>query len=99
MLVSVAWGNTRLKLENGSTLTIPRQILQAKRSHVAHQYKIHCSEVNFQPLSDRKLLYLLESVNTRSQKQVRHNQRFGISVFLLYNIHIIWMIYANSLKL
>ncbi|CAF3125343.1 unnamed protein product [Rotaria sp. Silwood2] len=55
MLVSVAWGSTRLKLENGSTLTIPRQILQAKRIHAVHQYKIHCSEVNFQPLSDQCL--------------------------------------------
>ncbi|CAF1545057.1 unnamed protein product [Adineta ricciae] len=70
MLVSVAWGSTYLKLENGSTLNIPRQILQAKRSHAIHQYKIHCSEVNFQPLSDRKLLYLLESIKTRSQKAI-----------------------------
>jgi hypothetical protein len=70
LLVSVAWGNTRLKLENGSTLTIPRQVLQAKRSHAVHQYKSHCSQLNFQPLSDRKLLYILENINTRSQKLV-----------------------------
>lgn len=68
LLVSVAWGNTHLKLENGTTLTIPRQILQAKRTHAVHQYQSHCAEVRFHSLSNRKLLYLLESINTRSQK-------------------------------
>ena len=68
LLVSIAWGNTHLKLENGSVLTVPRQILQAKRNHAIHQYKSHCFEVSFQPLGDRKLFDLLEGINTRSQK-------------------------------
>lgn len=68
LLVAISWGNTRLKLENGSTLTIPRQVLQAKRTHAIHQYKLHCSEVNFEPFGDRKLLDLLDRINTRSQK-------------------------------
>ncbi|CAF3133837.1 unnamed protein product [Rotaria sp. Silwood2] len=70
LLVSVHWGNTHLKLENGNTLTIPRQVLQAKRSHAIHQYKSHCSVVDFKPLGDRKLLYILEGINTRSQKAI-----------------------------
>ena len=68
LLVAISWGSTHMKLDNGSILTVPRQILQAKRSHAIHQYNLHCSEVNFQPVSDRKLFDLLESINTRSQK-------------------------------
>jgi hypothetical protein len=68
LLVSVSWGSTRLKLDSGMTLSIPRQVLQAKRNHVVYQYKEHCHEMNIHPLSDRKLLYLLDSINARTQK-------------------------------
>lgn len=66
--MAISWSNTRIKLDNGTTLTIPRQVLQAKRSHAVHQYKLHCAEVDFRTLSDRKLLDLLDGINTRSQR-------------------------------
>ncbi|CAF1280005.1 unnamed protein product [Rotaria sordida] len=73
LLVSVFWDNTHLQLENGNTLTIPRQVLQAKRSHVIHQYISHCSEVNFKPLKCLDVVQLFDDIE-RHVVQVQHEE-------------------------
>ncbi|CAF1107656.1 unnamed protein product [Didymodactylos carnosus] len=68
MLMSVPWGHGELELDSGEILTLPKQVLQAKRSHVIDQYKWHCEEVKFTPLKDRKLFYIVENLNASEQK-------------------------------
>ena len=49
--VSISWSHTRIKLENGNTLTNPQLILQVKWSHAIRPYKLHYCEVDFRPSS------------------------------------------------
>ncbi|CAF1126531.1 unnamed protein product, partial [Didymodactylos carnosus] len=76
MLVSIPWGHGELELDSGEVLTIPKQVLQAKRRHVIVQYKWHYEELKFTPLSDRKLFYILENLNASEQKAL-----FGLDDF------------------
>jgi hypothetical protein len=70
LLASVAWGTTKITLDNGHDLIIPKQVLQAKKSHTIHQYKIHCEEVCIKPLSDRTLHYLLDGIGATEQQSI-----------------------------
>ncbi|CAF1530442.1 unnamed protein product [Didymodactylos carnosus] len=70
MMVSVPWGYSQLKLDTGEKLSIPKQIIQAKKSHVILQYKQHCLQNNFTPLSDRTLFYVLDNLNVKEQKSL-----------------------------
>lgn len=69
-LISIPWGDTKLKLENGEIISIPRQILQAQQSQVVHFYKQHCAEVAIDPMSDRTVYSILESIHANKQKVV-----------------------------
>ncbi|CAF1127046.1 unnamed protein product [Didymodactylos carnosus] len=79
MLVSIPWGHGELELDSGESLTIPKQVLQAKRSHVIVQYKCHCEELNFTPLRDRKLFYILENLNASEQKALSGLDDFAVA--------------------
>ncbi|CAF0976119.1 unnamed protein product [Didymodactylos carnosus] len=68
MLVSIPWGHEELELDCSEILTIPKQALQAKRTHVIVQYKWHYEELKFTPLSDQKLFYILENLNASEEK-------------------------------
>jgi hypothetical protein len=70
MLVSIHWGSTNLKLDSNEKLMIARQVLQAKKSHVIHQYKQHCFQVDIKPISDRKLYDILNSLRATQQKSI-----------------------------
>ncbi|CAF1305788.1 unnamed protein product, partial [Didymodactylos carnosus] len=57
LLISIPWGNTNLKLENGEKISIPRQMLQAQKSQVIHLYKQHCNELGILTRQDFDLYY------------------------------------------
>ncbi|CAF1019742.1 unnamed protein product [Didymodactylos carnosus] len=54
LMASVLWGYSQLQLDSSGKLSIPKQIIQAKKSHVILQYKQHYLENNFTRLSDRQ---------------------------------------------
>ncbi|CAF3943049.1 unnamed protein product, partial [Rotaria sp. Silwood1] len=68
MLTTVAWGSTKIKLARGDVLEIPKQVLQAKKSHIIHQYKFHCQEMSLKSLSHRTLHYILEGIGASEQE-------------------------------
>ena len=70
LLASVDWGTTKITLDHGHELIIPKQVLQTKKSHTIHQYKIHCEEVWINPLSDRTLHYLLDGIGATEQHAI-----------------------------
>jgi len=70
LLISIPWGSTNLKLNNGEIITIPHQILQAKHSQIVYFYKQHCNEVGIDPMSDRKVYSILENIRANQQKVV-----------------------------
>ncbi|CAF4125650.1 unnamed protein product [Rotaria sordida] len=70
LLTSIPWGSTALKLDNGGTITIPKQVLQAQKSQIIHVYKQHCNEFNIDPLSDRTIYSILDSINPNEQKVI-----------------------------
>jgi hypothetical protein len=70
LLGSVAWGTTKITLDHGHEVIIPKQVLQAKKSHTIHQYKIHWEEMWIKPLSDRTLHYLLDGIGATEQHSI-----------------------------
>lgn len=70
LLVSVPWGSTSLKLDNGTVLSIPRQLIQAHQSQIVYLYKQHCTQVNVDALSDRSVYSILDSIHASNQKFV-----------------------------
>ena len=70
LLISIPWGITDLKLDSGGIISIPKQVLQAQKSQIIHLYKQHCSEVNVDPLSDRTVYSILDSINPSEQKAI-----------------------------
>lgn len=70
LLTSIPWGSTDLKLDSGGIISVPKQVLQAQKSQIIHIYKQHCSEVNIDPLSDRTVYSILDSINPSEQKAI-----------------------------
>lgn len=68
MLATVAWGATKIRLDRGDVLEIPKQVLQGKKSHIIHQYQTHCKEMSIDSLSERTLRYILDSINVTEQE-------------------------------
>jgi len=68
MLTTVAWGVTKIKLDRGDVIEIPKQVLQAKKSHIIQQYQTHCEEMSLQSLSDRSLRYILDGIGASEQE-------------------------------
>jgi hypothetical protein len=69
-MISVPWGYSKLKFDTGDTVLIPKQVIQAKKTHIIYQYKEHCQETNYAPLSDRFLWDMLGNFDAREQKSV-----------------------------
>ncbi|CAF1632982.1 unnamed protein product, partial [Didymodactylos carnosus] len=76
LLVSIPWGSTNLKLENGEQLSIPRQILQAQHSQIIYLYKQHCSVVGIDSMSDRTIYSILESIHASKSKAISGIDQF-----------------------
>lgn len=70
LLVSIPWGNTTLKLDDGQKVSIPRQVLEARHSQVIHQYHEHCAEFSIEPLSARTVYSILASLQASEQKSI-----------------------------
>ena len=68
MLTTVAWGTTKIKLDRGDVIEIPKEVLQAKKAHIIHQHKTHCRDMLLKPLSDRTLRYILDDINASEQE-------------------------------
>jgi hypothetical protein len=68
MLTTVAWGVSKIKLDRGDVIEIPKQVLQAKKSHIIQQYQMHCQEVLLESLSDRTLRYILDGIGANEQE-------------------------------
>lgn len=64
----VAFGTRKLKLDSGSTLTMPNVIRNVTRSTIISQYSAFCMEENYEPLSNRTLFRILE-VREASEKK------------------------------
>ena len=70
LLTSIPWGNTNLKLDNGQTISIPRQMLEARHSQIVHQYHQHCVESDIEPLSARTVYSILNTLHATEQKSI-----------------------------
>ena len=68
LLVSIPWGNKKLKLESGQSVSIPQQILQGKRSQIIYEYQQHCYSMKIKPMSSRTVYSILDSINANEQK-------------------------------
>ena len=68
LLISIPWGQTNLKLENGEVISIPRQMLQAQQSQIVYLYKQHCDEFGIDSLSDRTVYSILNIIHASEQK-------------------------------
>ena len=69
-LTSIPWGNTNLKLDNGYTIAIPRQMLEARHSQIIYQYRQHCAETNIESMSDRTVYSILKALHASNQKSI-----------------------------
>ena len=67
-MTSVPWGSTNLKLDNGTIISIPRQLLQAQQSQIAHLYKQHCNQMHIDSMSDRTVYSILDTIHASKQK-------------------------------
>ncbi|CAF1458184.1 unnamed protein product [Adineta steineri] len=76
LLVSIPWGSTNLKLENGEQFSIPRQVLQAQHSQIIYLYKQHCSIVGIDSMSERTIYSVLESIHANQSKAVTGLDQF-----------------------
>jgi hypothetical protein len=70
LLISIPWGNTNLKLENGQVISIPKQILQAQQSQIVHLYQNHCNTLNISSMSDRTIYSILQNLNASEKKVI-----------------------------
>ncbi len=70
LLISIPWGSTSLKFDNGDKISIPRQILQGQESQIVHLYKEHCIAVGIDFMSDRTIYNILESLHATEQKVI-----------------------------
>ena len=70
LLISIPWGTTNLKLDNGQTISIPRQMLEARNSQIVHQYHQHCADTNIEPLSSRTVYSILDTLQANKQKSI-----------------------------
>jgi len=70
LLISIPWGNTNLKLENGQVISIPKQILQAQQSQIVYLYQNHCKKLNISSMSDRTIYSILQNLNASQQKVI-----------------------------
>jgi hypothetical protein len=70
LLISIPWGSTNLKFDNGYKIAIPRQILQAQQSQIVYLYKEHCTAVGIDFMSDRTVYSILEGLHATEQKAV-----------------------------
>lgn len=70
LLISIPWGNTNLKLDDGQKISIPRQVLEARHSQIIHQYHQHCAEFSIEPLSARTVYSILASLQASKQKSI-----------------------------
>jgi hypothetical protein len=53
-------GTTSLKLDNGDEISIPKAIRTILKAHIVRSYEHHCSQVGFEPLSERTLHRILD---------------------------------------
>ncbi|CAF3235207.1 unnamed protein product [Rotaria sp. Silwood2] len=70
LLISIPWGNTNLKLENGQVISIPKQMLQAQQSQIVHLYQNHCNKLNISSMSDRTVYSILQNLNASEKKVI-----------------------------
>jgi hypothetical protein len=78
-LINVPWGSTNLKLDNGQLIQIPKQLLQAQQSQIIFSYKQHCAIIGIDPLSDRTIYSILNSLNLSHQKSISGIDEFSKS--------------------
>ena len=56
----VSYGTWKLKLDNGETITMPNIVRIVTRATIIAQYKEHCKEEEFSPLSERTMYRVLK---------------------------------------
>ena len=70
LIQDVAYGVTTLNFESGDNQTIPHAVLTAKYSHTIAFYLQYCSEIAYEPLSERSLLRILKALKPSQRKSL-----------------------------
>lgn len=84
LLQEVAYGTNNLKLDSGEKLTISNTILNGIHEHAVKEYKIHCEELNYEPLCRTTLLNMLKKMKPRTRKKLAGVDSFvveGVEAF------------------
>ena len=78
MLLTGTYGLTTLRMDNGETCDIPKQILQSQRQHVIINYMKYCDETSFKSLGKSKLYDIINSIKPAQQRTVTGLDQFVV---------------------
>ena len=67
----VSYGTRKLKLDNGETITMPNIVRTVTRATIIAQYKEHCKEEEFSPLSERTMYRVLKVREASERKSLQ----------------------------